>query len=295
MLHCAGSDIQDIAETNLTDTGTDFNTLVSKFSEYFLSRNNVVFERYEFRQCIQSEDVRIDSWHTRLRMKALSSAQSRSSDEEVFCMETLLSADNDARVVVSLNGATTRELVDSDASINVLPMSIYNQIKHPCSKPKPPSISVYPYVSKLPLDIAGVAAIEVQAFGHQRTLDLIVSMGQDVALLGRESASELDLLRVGSPPPPPNARSVNTVGRHSVNMNPPQRPGSTISNAASTQSPVAEHPLPEHLKTKKILSRYSKVLKGGIKNIQIAKILMKKNVILWSIPRLGSHSIFAKL
>ena len=70
LLHCAGSDIQDIAETNLTDTGADLNTLVSKFSEYFSSRNNVVFERYEFRQCIQGEDEDIDSWHTRLRMKA---------------------------------------------------------------------------------------------------------------------------------------------------------------------------------------------------------------------------------
>ena len=67
LLHCAGSDIQDIAETNLTDTGADLNTLVSKFSEYFSSRHNVVFERYEFRQ---GEDEDIDSWHTRLRMKA---------------------------------------------------------------------------------------------------------------------------------------------------------------------------------------------------------------------------------
>ena len=70
LLHCADSDIQDIAETNLTDTGADLNTLVSKFSKYFSSRNNVVFERYEFRQCIQGEDEDIDSWHTRLRMKA---------------------------------------------------------------------------------------------------------------------------------------------------------------------------------------------------------------------------------
>ena len=70
LLHCAGSDIQDIAETNLTDTGTGLDTLVRKFNAYFSSRNNVVFERYEFRQCIQHEDEGIDSWHTRLRMKA---------------------------------------------------------------------------------------------------------------------------------------------------------------------------------------------------------------------------------
>ena len=196
---------------------------------------------------------------------ALSHAQSYSSDEEVFCIESLLSADKDARVVISLNGAPTRVLVDSGASVNVLPMSIYNQIKHP---------------RKLPLDIAGVAAIEVQAFGHQRTLDFIVSTSHGVALLGRKSATELDLLRVGPPPPPPNVRPVNTVDQHAVNINPSQRPGPTMSNAALTQSPAAEHPLPEHLKTKNILSRYSKVFEGlgRVKNIQI-EIHMKKNAI----------------
>lgn len=70
LLHCAGSDIQDIAETNLMDTRTGLDTLASKFNEYFSSRNNVVFARYEFRQCIQREDEGIDCWHTRLRMKA---------------------------------------------------------------------------------------------------------------------------------------------------------------------------------------------------------------------------------
>ena len=186
----------------------------------------------------------------------------------------------DARVVISLNGAPTRVLVDSGASVNVLPVSIYNQIKHPRSKPKPTSISVYPYGSKLPLDIAGVAAIEVQAFGHQRKLNFIVSTSHGVALLSRKSATELDLLRVGPPPPPPNVRPVNTVDQHAVNINPPQRLGSTISNAALTQSPAAEHPLPEHLKTKNILSRYSKVFEslGRVKNIQI-EIHMKKNAI----------------
>ena len=48
LLHCAGNDIQDIAANNLTDTGLDFETQVNKFKRYFSSRNNVVFERYEF-------------------------------------------------------------------------------------------------------------------------------------------------------------------------------------------------------------------------------------------------------
>ena len=327
LLHCAGSDIQDIAETSLADTGEDLNTLVSKFNKYFSSRNNVVFERYEFRQCIQHDDESIDSWHTRLRMKAstcdfgeqldslirdrivascrssklrlkllqvanislkdtletarsfetanrqaevienknhgigpspelatlggsyrppehtnprrsqrprrsgnepewaqrererkfqnpcyhcgerghrtcekargktcsrcgkknhlakackstppspparvnrldmttpqdaaaLSNVQADSSDEEVFCIQPLSAAGNDARVAVSLNGVPTLLLVDSGASVNVLPMSIYKQVRHPGSKLKPTSMSMYPYGSRHPLKIVGVA------------------------------------------------------------------------------------------------------------------------------------------
>ena len=51
LLHCAGSDVQDIADNNITDTGTDFTTLVRKLTEYFTAQNNVVFERYQFRLC----------------------------------------------------------------------------------------------------------------------------------------------------------------------------------------------------------------------------------------------------
>ena len=70
LLHCAGDDVQDIAENNITDTGTDFATLVRKLTEYFAAQNNVVFERYQFRQCTQLEGEKVDSWHTRLRIKA---------------------------------------------------------------------------------------------------------------------------------------------------------------------------------------------------------------------------------
>ena len=69
LLHCAGNNIQHIAGNNLTDTGLDFETLVNKFKRYFSSRNNVVFERYEFRRCAQEPGKGIDSWYTRLRMK----------------------------------------------------------------------------------------------------------------------------------------------------------------------------------------------------------------------------------
>ena len=53
LLHCAGSDVQDIAENNIADTGTDFATLTRKLTEYFAAQNDVVFERYQFRQCTQ--------------------------------------------------------------------------------------------------------------------------------------------------------------------------------------------------------------------------------------------------
>jgi hypothetical protein len=153
-------------------------------------------------------------------------------------------------------------------------MNVYNQNKHPSSKPT--SICVYPYGRMHSLNIAGIAAIDVQAFGQQRTLDFIVSTDKGVALLGRDSATDLDFLRVG---PPPDVRSLNVMGRHSMNTNPPNLPDPTTSKqTASPPSQMAENLLPEHLKTKNILSRYSKVFErlGRVKNIQI-EIYMKKD------------------
>lgn len=68
LLDCAGRDVQDIAKC-ITDTGTDFATLAHKLGEYFSAQNNVVLQRYLFRQCIQLEGERVDSWHGRLRSK----------------------------------------------------------------------------------------------------------------------------------------------------------------------------------------------------------------------------------
>ena len=139
----------------------------------------------------------------------------------------------------------------------------------------------------------GVAAINVQAFGQQRTLDFMVSMEQGAALLGRDSAINLDLLRVG--PPPPHVGSLNAVGQHPVNTNPPKLLDFPKSNTASPPTKAVDHLLPEHLKTTNILSRYTKVFEGlgRVKNVQI-EIYMKKNVIPVVHPPLGSQSIFAK-
>ena len=70
LLHCAGSNVQDIAENNITDTGTDFTTLIGKLTKYFAAQNNIVFEQYQFRLCTQLEGERVDSWYTSLRIKA---------------------------------------------------------------------------------------------------------------------------------------------------------------------------------------------------------------------------------
>ncbi|CAB4045575.1 ---NA---, partial [Paramuricea clavata] len=76
---------------------------------------------------------------------AVLQAQAYSSDEELFCIKQLVSAGNKARVAIPLNGVPTRLLVDSGASVNILPMNVYNQIKQPSSKPKPTSICIYSY------------------------------------------------------------------------------------------------------------------------------------------------------
>lgn len=66
LLHCAGSDVQDIFYT-LTETGTSFAEAKSKLDEYFAPKKNVPYNRHMFRQASQGTDESVNQFVTRLR------------------------------------------------------------------------------------------------------------------------------------------------------------------------------------------------------------------------------------
>ena len=69
MLYQAGQETQEVFET-LTDTGTDYNTALSKLDAYFLPKKNVDYETFQFRQATQKSDETVDQFVTRLRKLA---------------------------------------------------------------------------------------------------------------------------------------------------------------------------------------------------------------------------------
>ena len=71
LLHCAGSDVQDIFET-LTGTGDDenYDAALKALNEYFKPSVNIPYERHQMRQMGQFPGESIDQFCTRLKQKA---------------------------------------------------------------------------------------------------------------------------------------------------------------------------------------------------------------------------------
>ena len=194
-----------------------------------------------------------------------------SSDEEVFSLYSLTSNNNDARVSVSLNGVATTILVDSGASVNVLPKHIYDQVRCPGSTPQPSSTAVYPYGCTRPFQIAGTDDIALHAFGQHRIVTFLVSTDKGEAILGRDTTMDLNILHVG--PPPQSDLSVSTITSHLEGIPSP-------SLKVLSQQPVVNSALPVSMKMSTILARYHKVFEGlgQIKDV-VAEIHMRKNTI----------------
>ena len=465
LLHCAGDDVQDIAENNITDTGTDFATLVRKLTEYFGAQNNVVFERYQFRQCTQLEGEKVDSWHTRLRIKArmceyenqtdsiirdqivaccsstklrrklletpnislqetLKTARSLeaaemhakaieknetsennnnnsensfdelsalrqnrkssnkrrtepdwverarkqeqqqtrkspapvtcyrcgepghricdkargktcsrcgkknhfakacrsaqgppastdelnelcrgeaasvaptqyvtldSSEEELFTLQDLHSDNNsnNAKMSLLLNGFPTTLLVDSGASVNVLPLHVYQKVKPQGSKLVPTSTRIYPYGSSQPLEILGACHITVDAFGKRSSVEFVIVSHKGTTILGRDTSMEMGILHVG--PPSYHTQGLHNLASELENTATETHTGATASKvilaprldpspSAAQQSPVPEPgSLPTSLRLTTILSKYGKVFEGlgRVKGVEV-EIHMKK-------------------
>ncbi|PAA78339.1 hypothetical protein BOX15_Mlig022181g5, partial [Macrostomum lignano] len=76
LLYTAGKEVSDLySEIITTETDTTegeptveptVDQLIALFTKHFQGRDNIVFLRYQFRQCVQDEGESIDAWHSRL-------------------------------------------------------------------------------------------------------------------------------------------------------------------------------------------------------------------------------------
>ena len=88
LLHCAGSDVQDIFIT-LTDPGpvgehdTEYQKAVRTLDAYFKPQVNTPFDRHVFQQAKQETDETVDQYLTRLSQTAENCAFGDVKDEQI--------------------------------------------------------------------------------------------------------------------------------------------------------------------------------------------------------------------
>ncbi|KAG1661199.1 Multidrug resistance-associated protein 1 [Nymphon striatum] len=70
LLHCAGPDVQKIADSLCVGATNNYDDVVKKLTEYFSPVNTVRYERYKLHQLQQRRDENIDDYVTRLRLQA---------------------------------------------------------------------------------------------------------------------------------------------------------------------------------------------------------------------------------
>ena len=108
-----------------------------------------------------------------------------------------------------LNGFPTTLFVDSGASVNVLPLHVYQKVKPQGSKLEPTSTRIYPYGSSQPLEILGACHITVDAFGKRSSVEFVIVSHKGTTILGRDTSMEMGILHVGPP-------SHHTQGLHNL-------------------------------------------------------------------------------
>ena len=69
LLHCAGSEVQDIFET-LSDTGTTYADALTKSNDYFTPKKDVTWERLNFRRTIPLHGESVENYVIRLKQSA---------------------------------------------------------------------------------------------------------------------------------------------------------------------------------------------------------------------------------
>ncbi|CAB4008082.1 Transposon Ty3-I Gag-Pol poly [Paramuricea clavata] len=238
LLHLVGSEVQEIFET-LPDTGEDYKTALEKLNAHFNPCKNIAFERHVFRQATQRADESMDAFVTRLRTlaktcqfdKGLSPKdqqterenarqleQSDDDSSENECLFTLTAHNvhhrSDSLHMLEIEHIPVQMLIDSGASVNVLDLETYHRLKaRKGVQLMPSTLRVYAYGSTTPLNILGTVSGRVKCNSAEIVAKFVVVHDQHAGcLLGRQTATQLGLLRVG-----PQVSSINcTVSPHSL-------------------------------------------------------------------------------
>uniref|UniRef100_A0A1I8FYX0 Kinesin light chain 3 n=1 Tax=Macrostomum lignano TaxID=282301 RepID=A0A1I8FYX0_9PLAT len=104
-----------------------------------------------------------------------------------------------AHTIAEINGSRLSVLIDSGAARNVINRATFESLRQ---RPHLQTTSdrLFAYGSDRPMQLLGKAAMDVRIFGRQAVATFHVVEGRGITIIGRQTATQMDILRVGPPP-----------------------------------------------------------------------------------------------
>ena len=121
----------------------------------------------------------------------------RDEDEYAFTVNSVTSPE---KIDVTVGGVVVEMLIDSGASTNVIDKNLWSKLKQDKIKcvSRKSDKKLYAYGSKQPLNVLGTFSALVRVEGKEIEAEFVVINGEGAALLGRETAIQLGVLKLGT-------------------------------------------------------------------------------------------------
>ena len=116
-------------------------------------------------------------------------------------MHSVLQKENTQMVTVQVGGVDLKMLIDSRANSNIIDEGMWERLKVKgvkCeSQAANPGKKLYPYASSQPLPVKGSFKCTVSVCDRSTKAEVLVIKGRGMSLLGKITATELGVLKVG--------------------------------------------------------------------------------------------------
>ena len=121
----------------------------------------------------------------------------RDEDEYAFTVSSVTSPE---KIDATVGRVVVEMLVDSGASTNVIDKNLWSKLKQDKIKCvlRKSDKKLYAYGSKQPLNVLGTFSTLVRVRGKETEAKFVVINGKGAALLGRETAIQLGVLKLGT-------------------------------------------------------------------------------------------------
>jgi len=121
----------------------------------------------------------------------------RDEDEYAFTVNSAISPE---KIDVTVGGVVVAMLIDSGASTNVIDKNLWSKLKQDKIKcvSRKSDKKLYAYGSKQPLNVLGTFSALARVEGKETEAEFVVINNEGAALLGRETAIQLGVLKLGT-------------------------------------------------------------------------------------------------